>query len=408
MHIFGIKIDQLNKNEVTKKIEEFLNDGRQHYIVTPNPEILLRAGQEEEFFYILNKADLSVPDGIGLKFASWIMFKNLKIYPGADLTKDILKIASEKELVVAVVNWKNGLSTANDILKKMQGEKRKTQVFDVDYELSENEINKINEFKPEIIFCTFGAPYQEKFIYHNLPKLPTVKLALGVGASFDYISGKAKRAPWILRKAGLEWFWRLFKILLSNNNDGKIYKANRIKRIYQAVFKFSVKFFKWRFVWPFMYRENVACFLYKKSKSGYQILLVERQGEPDHWQIPQGGTEGLDIEAAGKKELKEEIGNNKFKFIKIYKHLYKYKFWDDISGKYKSGSEKLQKHAGYRGQKQNLYVAEYFGDDRDIKINFWDHSAWKWVDVDNFINSVHPTRKKAAEIYLEKFKSLIK
>ena len=55
-----------------------------------------------------------------------------------------------------------------------------------------------------------GAPKQEKWIYENRHKLP-VKIAMGVGGSFDVIAGKAKRAPEFYQKAGLEWFYRLLK-----------------------------------------------------------------------------------------------------------------------------------------------------------------------------------------------------
>ncbi len=400
MHIFGIRIDELNKKEIFGKIQEFLDDGKQHYIVTPNPEILLQAGTDEEFFYVLNQADLNVPDGVGLKFAFWAMFKNLKIYPGADLTKDILKIASEKKLKVVILNWKDGLSTAQDIEDKLQVTSCKLQIIDSDRKASNDVIQKIKQFSPDILFCTFGAPHQEKFIHHNLNKFPSIKLAIGVGASFDYISGKARRAPLVFRKLGLEWFWRLFGFLSKQ-------KVNRKRRIKNAVFKFPWKFFKWRFVLPFFYRKNVACLLFKNEKNKYKILLVERQNEKNHWQLPQGGTDGDSLEVAGKKELFEEIGNKKFKLIASFKNLYKYKFWDDIAGKYGSGG-KPRKHSGYRGQSQGLFIAEYFGDDSNIKINEWDHSDWKWVDINNLVDEVHDTRKKAAKIFLEKFREIVK
>jgi 8-oxo-dGTP pyrophosphatase MutT (NUDIX family) len=202
-----------------------------------------------------------------------------------------------------------------------------------------------------------------------------------------------------MRKLGLEWFWRLFGFLSKQ-------KVNRKKRIKNAVIKFPWKFFKWIFVWPLIYRENVACLLFKKEGDKYKILLVERQNEKDHWQLPQGGTDGESVEDAGKKELSEETGTLNFKFIASYKKLYKYRFWDDIAGKYGSGG-KPRKHSGYRGQRQGLYIAEYFGNDNDIKINIWDHTDWKWVDADNLVNEVHLTRKKPTEIYLNKFKQNI-
>ncbi len=88
-------------------------------------------------------------------------------------------------------------------------------------------IQRINNARPDIIFVAFGAPKQEVWIYENLKKLPGVKLAIGIGGSFDFISGETKRAPLILRKLGLEWLWRL------------ILEPRRIKRIYNATVKFG-------------------------------------------------------------------------------------------------------------------------------------------------------------------------
>ena len=95
VNILGIKISSLKKSEVLEKLIFFLSGERQCQIVTPNPEIILTALKDEELFYILNQADLAIPDGIGLKFAAWLTGKNIERITGADLVKDILKIAQK-------------------------------------------------------------------------------------------------------------------------------------------------------------------------------------------------------------------------------------------------------------------------------------------------------------------------
>ena len=67
--ILGVKIDNLAMEGALQKVEDFLKDGQQHYIVTPNPEFLVLAQKDEEFRQILNQADLAICDGIGLIFA---------------------------------------------------------------------------------------------------------------------------------------------------------------------------------------------------------------------------------------------------------------------------------------------------------------------------------------------------
>ncbi len=59
-----------------------------------------------------------------------------------------------------------------------------------------------------MVFCNFGAPLQEIFLYH-LKDANQIRLAMGVGGSFDYVTGKRKRAPRWVQSIGMEWFWRL-------------------------------------------------------------------------------------------------------------------------------------------------------------------------------------------------------
>ena len=71
-------------------------------------------------------------------------------------------------------------------------------------------IEKINLAAPDILFVCLGFPKQEKWISENLCALHTVKLAIGLGGSFDVWAGNVKRAPRLIGKLGFEWLWRLF------------------------------------------------------------------------------------------------------------------------------------------------------------------------------------------------------
>ncbi len=399
--LFGINVSKITKKELWEKINEYLSGKQQKYLVTINPEIILHAGKDEEYFYILNHSAINIPDGVGLKFAGWLSGKNLKIIPGADLVKDMLDFAQKKNKKVGIINWAHGLSNKNDIEKALKKKYPQLKFFVKDVEnpskTSLKDNSELNNFCPDILFVTFGAPEQEKFIFHNLKKIPSVKLAMGVGGSFDYLTAKAKRAPWIMRKIGLEWLWRLFGFLSGQ-------KKGRKKRIYNAVIKFTIRFLKWRFILPWCYRPNVVCFLYKKVGDKYKIFIVRRSDwHTPHWQLPQGGIDkGEDIPTAGVRELREEAGTDKFRQVAFFKNLWRYKFNEELR-KYKG-----QRHAGYRGQKQSLFIAEFTGKDEDIKINFWDHDKWQWIGEELLVEIVFPVRQKATQIYLDKFKEVIK
>lgn len=217
MYILGVKIDNIDMDEVLKKAEIFLKDGRQHYIVTPNPEMIVLAQKDKEFKEILNRADLSLPDGMGVVWASRPFGEQLKNrVTGSDLMGEILKLQNVK---IFLLGGKNG--AARKISEKF------SNVVGFTENINES-IGLINELQPNILFVAFGASKQEKWIHYNMAKIPSIKVAVGVGGAFDFISGKIRRAPKFLRNIGLEWLWRL------------VLQPWRAKRIYNAVIKFPV------------------------------------------------------------------------------------------------------------------------------------------------------------------------
>lgn len=384
--ILGVKIDKLTSKEVFEKIEEFLLSNKQYCIATLNPEILLEAQKDEEYFYILNNVDLSVVDGIGLKFAGLATGNNLERIPGADLTENILRIAEIKKLKIAILNWSGGLSKKEDIekalIKKYSSLKFIAENIERDFtDFAKTEsLTSLQKFEPDILFVTLGAPYQEKFIYHNLNKIPSVKLALGVGGSFDFISGKIKRAPLIFQKLGVEWFWRL------------IMQSQRWKRIYNAIIIFPCKFIKWKFINRFFYRKNVVAFIFNNKN---QVLIVNRTGNDDYWGLPQGGVDGKESsDDAILREMKEETNISSVDVLGKFKNVYKYKWPKDYT------------HSGYKGQRQTLYILKFNGENDEIKLSPWELKDWKWVEIDQLINKSDKLREEAYEIFLEKFYSV--
>lgn len=399
INILGVNITNIDKNKLKKNISEIVNGNKFNYIVTLNPEILLKAAKDEELFYVVNSADFVPADGIGLKFAALLTGKIIPRITGVEITEIIFDHCASLNKKILIVRWENSLSGRTDIetaVKKHYPDLN----FLVHSMRREKEYwpgilhnQEIINFQPDVLFCLFGAPFQEKFIYHIAKKIPQVKLAIGVGGAFDFLTEKIKRAPRLLRAIGLEWFWRLAK-------QPKI----RWKRISNAIAVFPYRFLIWRFILPFFYRKNIACLLFKKENKQRYILLVERQGNPGYWQLPQGGIDGEDLATAGDRELREEINCPDFKFIAIYKNLYKYKFGQRNEGD--EYAQNVQKHCGYKGQKQSLYIAEFIGKDKDIKVNFWEHTDWKWVPAERFLETVHACRKEAARIYMDIFSKL--
>jgi len=389
IYILGIKVNKITSEKVFDKIENFLASNKQNYIVTLNSEILLKAQKDEEYFHILNNANLSITDGTGLKLVSLATGNNLERIPGADLTEKILRIAEEKKLKVAVLNWSGGLSKKEDLkralIKKYPDLEFVIENIERDFAdfIKTKSLARLREFEPNILFVTLGAPYQEKFIYHNLSKIPSVKLALGVGGSFDFISGKIRRAPLIFQKLGLEWLWRL------------VMQPWRWKRIYSAVIIFPSKFIRWKFINRFLYRKNVVAFIFNNQN---QVLIVNRAGEDDYWGLPQGGVDGGETDDdAIFRETKEETNISSIDILGKFENVYKYGWIKE---------HKKRGITGYKGQRQTLYILKFNGEDSEIKLCPWELKNWKWVEIDELINESDELREEAYGIFLEKFYSI--
>ena len=396
--VLGIKISDYKPQELDNKLEEFLNSDKSRYLVTPNPEMILLAHQDEELFYILNKADLAPADGFGLRLAGFLQGKKIPIISGSDLTPKLLRRAEKLKEKVFIANWQNGLSKKTDLELALK-EKYPELIFlvlDLDRSSSLNHeiLEQINYFSPKIMFSTSGSPYQEKFIFHNYKKISSLRLSLPVGGSFDFITKKLQRAPLFLRQLGLEWLWRL------------ILQPKRLKRIYRAVFVFSFKVLK-TYYKHYFYRPNVACLLYKKSGEGSNneklILIVEREDEPGHWQIPQGGTDGESLVIAGRRELNEELNTDNFEVKATYKNLFKYNFPPTVI---ESELLKFSYKFEYKGQKQGLLIAKFKGNDEEIKLNHWEHLNFKWVKETDFIEALNERRKESGQIFFDKLRAI--
>lgn len=201
----GIYLNSLKKDEFIKQVSGILDGNKQCYFVTPNPEFVVYAQKDERFKKILNKADLSLPDGVGLVLASLMKyFKKIVRLPGTDMVEFIVKnTALRKRRIVFLGGLDDVAKQAAEKMRKKYGNEN---IFGYP---SDTSLKKINEANPEIVFVGVGSPKQEFWIAENMQKVPCGKIFIGVGGAFDFISGKVKRAPKFVRMLGLEWLFRL-------------------------------------------------------------------------------------------------------------------------------------------------------------------------------------------------------
>ncbi len=235
--ILNIKLDSTSEERVLELIQNKILKKHKFVILTPNPEIILAAQSDPELASILNSADLSIPDGVGLKLAA----PNLTIIKGRHLMIRLFELAQKSKLKVFLfgatpqVNQKSvELIRTKYPQVKVQGDsgshldRQGYPVSDKDAQAAKETINSINKFKPNLLFVALGTPKEQKWIARHKNEL-NVNCIMEVGGALDYFSGVAKLPPAIFASLGLEWLWRL------------IHDPSRLGRIFNAVIVFPLK-----------------------------------------------------------------------------------------------------------------------------------------------------------------------
>lgn len=219
--LLGVGVSNLSKDEVLEEIKKWLTTRRGFcQIVTVNPEFLVLAQKEKRFKTVLNSAQIATADGIGTLLAGKILGTPFKEkVAGITLMEEMIKRASDCRLTVGLIGGKSrvALETAECLKKEypnfdffaLEGAK------DVKNEtLAERAkiMAIIRKRKPQMLFVGFGAPWQDCYIdslKKDLGPIDHPLIAVGVGGSFDEMSGRIKRAPNWVGKLGFKWLWRL-------------------------------------------------------------------------------------------------------------------------------------------------------------------------------------------------------
>ncbi len=199
--ILGVRVASSLLPEVLEKIEEKVGQkasDRPFWITTVNPEIVMKAVDDARYKEILNKSDLRIADGVGLKLGGV-----RDITPGRRIVEEVCK---NHDYRLFFLGGRDGVSKL--IAEKYGGSYDNGEENINDPKDNNRILKKINDYKSDVLFVAYGAPWQEKWIYENLDKLK-VKVVMGVGGSFDYLVGRAKLPPVWMSKMGLEWLWRL-------------------------------------------------------------------------------------------------------------------------------------------------------------------------------------------------------
>lgn len=202
MKLLGVKIHPLSLPALQERIQQ---SQRPLLIVTLNPEILLRAWKNLEYQRIINSAEIKIIDGVGIVIMAYLLYGiHLQRIAGADLASILIERAKNEGKRVLLVG---GTATHNSAASNALG----IQGLGGDFTW-EDVYATIIKTKPAILLVSLGAPKQELFIHRLFTMYPQRYLphiAMGIGGAVDFWANPSLRAPYITRRIGLEWAWRL-------------------------------------------------------------------------------------------------------------------------------------------------------------------------------------------------------
>lgn len=268
--VAGLEVTAATKQAVLAEISTRLEQGSTTRIVTPYSEFLFAALRDASVMEMLNSAEISIADGVGMLWATTyleqpVRFKNKflrlpevvwqMVSTGAQILlnpQSIYKTIPEK-IVGADFFWElaalaeqegksifllGGFGTTNSIvaakLKSRYPELHIAGTSTANFPGDEQLLSQIKNSRADFLFVAWGPIRQEQWIAEHLHDLPTVKLAIGLGATFDYVAGTRKAPPQFIRSIGLEWLFRL------------ITQPYRYKRIYNATFGLIILLIKFK------------------------------------------------------------------------------------------------------------------------------------------------------------------
>jgi N-acetylglucosaminyldiphosphoundecaprenol N-acetyl-beta-D-mannosaminyltransferase len=236
--LYDIPVDSGALPEHREHIRSYLAGDEQRRVVTPNPEMFLRARNDRAFRECLQGADLSLPDGAGLLLVSMLRGRSMRRMTGTDFIPTVLvpeAVAANASIFFLGAKGDIASRAARHLQRRFpslrvsgaEGGGLITQ-GEEGWRMDAGLLTRIRTAGPDILLVALGHGKQEFWIRDHLPGLPSVKIAIGCGGALDYLSGHIGRAPQIVRAARCEWLWRVIR------------EPRRFPRIIDAVIKFPI------------------------------------------------------------------------------------------------------------------------------------------------------------------------
>jgi N-acetylglucosaminyldiphosphoundecaprenol N-acetyl-beta-D-mannosaminyltransferase len=224
LSVLGVRVDRLSLHDVLRLTALWVaearaqrargEDVRTRQIVTLNPEIVIAARRDPDLRALIGGADLVLVDGVGIVLAARLRrVRGLVRLTGADTVEALAACAASTGWRLYLLGARPGVADrAGQALAarhpglQVGGTYAGSSLTTADAETA----RRIRDTAADIVCVAYGAPAQECWIARNREALGAA-VAVGVGGTFDYLAGRVPRAPATLRRAGLEWAYRLWR-----------------------------------------------------------------------------------------------------------------------------------------------------------------------------------------------------
>lgn len=239
--ILGVPFSCLTRNELIDICSDVIDQKSSLTIVTPNPEIVVRAYRNKDYLETVQACDIHLVDGVGVQMALFLKYRTwFTRMTGVDTLINLAQICAEKKQVMVFIGGVGDVAQrAAKHIQQDVGENLQIYTFNpgqhidarLDTVISEIQ-GYIKRVKPNVIAFGLGAGIQEHIMCSKEITANFKGIMIGVGGAFDMIAGDIPRAPRIMRACGFEWLWRLCQ------------QPWRIKRIMTATIVFPLLFFR--------------------------------------------------------------------------------------------------------------------------------------------------------------------
>lgn len=215
IEFLGIPIDPLTMEETINIIDKAIAESRRinHVVVNAGKVVLMQ--KDKELLNSVVSCDIINADGQSIVWAARFLGRKIpERVAGADLMQELVKLAYIRK-------YKCFFFGANEeVVKKVVD--NYSQKFGKDiiagyrngYYTREDEpaiAKQISESGTQLLFVAITSPKKENFLYEYKDQLSRVNFTMGVGGTFDVISGLTKRAPKWMQDIGMEWFYRFLQ-----------------------------------------------------------------------------------------------------------------------------------------------------------------------------------------------------